>query len=1110
MHREISHTDSAFEQESHLPLYLMTALLGALMALDLLPALAAWLGSPGPAPWPREVMGYRWAFIAAVLGGVRVVYGSLAALFEGRVGADLAIAIAAVSAIVINEPLVAAEVVFIGMAGECLEAFTFDRARGAVRSIVEIFPIRCWLLRDGQEVRVFTRELQVGDRVVVKPGGKIPVDGVVVDGRSAVNVAALTGESVPQDKGPGDAVLAGSINEPAGALIIEARRVAEQTVAGRVIELTARALRDKAGIERTADRLARYFLPVVLGIAALTFCVCLVSFSSGVFRPAGAARLGLRQAITYSVYPTLSVLVVACPCALILATPAAVIAALGRLAGTGVLLKGGSALERLAGVQAMAFDKTGTITEGRLELGDVVSLADVPPDEVLRVAAGAEQRSEHPLARLILEEAKKRALTVDELGAFHAQPGAGVIAGRVIVGTRRLLEEQGVLIGADADVALNRLDAAGQTALLVARDGRLLGAIGARDRVRPEAAGVIEQLRELGIDPIVLLTGDRQAAAHGVAGTLGFSEIHAEMLPDQKAEYLAQLKTRLGAEPSIRRSLIPGLRPAAPAVAMVGDGINDAPALASADVGLALGGGTDIAAEAGDVVLMGDPLRPLPLLIRLSRATVAIIRQNILWFAFGVNAVGIIFTAWLWPLVTPEGWYEQSPLAAVIYHQVGSLAVLLNSMRLLWFERRESSPSWQRLRDWFRGADHWVSRNLDPGELGHWLEHHARGASALVVLLLLAAYALSGLRIIAPDEVAVVRRFGQVREDLAAGWHWRYPWPVDEVTRVSQQVRSVEVGFRTGTGAGTGADRPAGALTWASAHRRENRIPDEAMMLTGDGNLVDLLVSVRYRVTEPRVFLFEVKGGEEIIRGATEAALRAMVAGRPFPQLLTVERGAFQEEALKRLKLACVRYGSHGLGVEFDSIAIVDLHPPADVVDAYYAVAQAMEQRDQRINAARERATRRLKTSAAEAASIIAKGRAGAVETVKQAEGERAAFLAIQRARGTLDFTEELRLSHAAVDAVLAGRPTDEVEKEWHAERRRQLARQAALADFRVFWETAGKALAGRDLLLIDAENVRGQRQLLLFDPEQLRVPVPMLLPPGRAPFKRNVPDDEP
>src|SRR6516225_9394193 len=273
MHREISHTEQAFYRERNLSLYLMTGLIGILIGADLWPSLAGWLSAKGlelPS-WQREFYGnYRFALLAAVLGGARILYGSVESLLEGRLGADLALAIATIAAILIGEPLVAAEVVFIGMLGECLESFTFERTQRAIRRLVEVFPRRCWLLRDGQEVRVLTSELQVGDRVVVKPGARVPVDGVVIDGRSAVDTSALTGESLPVDKGPNDEVLAGSLNQ-LGALTIEARRVAEHTIVGQVIEMTARALQDKAPLERTADRLARYFLPTVLGLAAITF-----------------------------------------------------------------------------------------------------------------------------------------------------------------------------------------------------------------------------------------------------------------------------------------------------------------------------------------------------------------------------------------------------------------------------------------------------------------------------------------------------------------------------------------------------------------------------------------------------------------------------------------------------------------------------------------------------------------------------------------------------------------------------------------------------------------------------------------------------------------------
>ncbi len=386
MHREISYADRAFQQESRLGLYLLTGLIGILIAADFWPLAANWIATWGVSlpTWSNEPYGYRIALLAAIIGGSRILYGSLNSLFEGRIGADLAVAIATVAAILVGEHLVAAEIVFIGMLGECLESITFERTQRAIRRIAEICPRRCWRLRGGQEERVLVGELRVGDRVVVKPGGRVPADGVVLEGRSAVDVSALTGESLPVDKGPGDEVLAGSLNQ-FGALTIEARRVAEHTVVGQVIEMTARALQDKAPLERTADRLARYFLPAVLALSALTFLVCWVGYSTGWMRPP-QTNLSFKQLVTL---PALSVLVVACPCALILATPAAIIAALGRLAGTGILIKGGSALERLAAVNAFAFDKTGTLTEGRLELSEIVPLEGVSPEELLRTAATA-------------------------------------------------------------------------------------------------------------------------------------------------------------------------------------------------------------------------------------------------------------------------------------------------------------------------------------------------------------------------------------------------------------------------------------------------------------------------------------------------------------------------------------------------------------------------------------------------------------------------------------------------------------------------------------------------------------------------------------------------
>ena len=1088
MHREISHADHAFEQESRLGLYLLTALLGVLIGADVWPMAARWIATWGPSlpSWSNEPFGYRIALVAAIIGGARTLYGALNSLFEGRIGADLAIAIACVAAILVREPLVAAEIVFIGMLGECLESVTFARTQRAIRKIVEICPRRCWRLRDGREERILVTELQVGDRVVVKPGGRVPADGIVVEGHSAVDVSALTGESLPQDKGPGDEVLAGSLNQ-FGALTLEARRVAEHTVVGRVIEMTARALNDKAPLERTADRLARYFLPAVLALAALTFLGGIVLHAGNWFRPTDSVRLTLGEAARLSTYPALSVLVVACPCALILATPAAIIAALGRLAGTGILIKGGSALERLARVTAFAFDKTGTLTEGRLELGDVVPLDGVSADDLLRTAATAEQHSEHLLARLIVQEAARRGLNPGPIAEFQSYPGIGVTAlsanqETLIVGNRRLLEEQGIPLPPEAQAALERLDAAGQTALIVAQRGRVLGALGARDRVRPEAAGVLKELRALGIAEIAMLTGDRAAAARAVAEALDLTEVHAELLPPQKAEMIAYWQQ--------------GYK-----VAMVGDGINDAPALARADVGLALGGaGADIAAEAGDVVFMGDPLRPLPLLLRLSRETVRIIRQNILIFAFGVNAVGIVVTAWLWPLLAPPPWYEQSPVAAVIYHQIGSLAVLLNAMRLLWFERTTTSPSLQRLHAGLRRANDWLEHRLDLDEGVHWLSHQWKPVLAVLVLLLLGGWALSGLNAIGPDEVGVVRRFGRpLPDDLAPGLHFRWPWPVESVTRVQPaRIHTVEIGFRT-TSAAKGV---TGARAWSSLHAGDGilRIAEESVMITGDGNLLELQCTVRYTIADPRAYLFDAADPDAILRSATESVLRETVAARTFADLLTSDRGHFQEQALKRLAQRCAEYGSHGLGVHLEGLDLHDLHPPQDVVADYHNVTKAMEKRDQLVNQGEEKVLRDERQQEAEGLKQIREAEAEARRKVLSAQANAAAFAARLGARTRLDLVEEWRLLRQAWLEVSKGKSASAAGEDYLRRRQQALSRQVLLTDFRLYWEALSAALTNRDKIVIDTDRVPGRRSLWLIPFELFRPQMPVLMPGGRRP----------
>ena len=1071
MHRQIAHTERELDHEQNRSLYVLTALLGLLLAADLWPSFVAWSGLPLPS-WPNEFgSGYRIALIAAALGGIRVLYTSLEALFEGKIGADLALAIAVVAAILFNRPVVAAEIVFIGMLGECLESWTFERTQRSLRGMVEICPRLCWVLREGREEQVSTNEVHVGDKVLVKPGGRIPVDGVVLEGCSAIDASALTGESLPVDKGPGDEVLAGSLNQ-FGALTVEARRVAEHTVAGRVIELTRHALSHKASIERTADRMARYFLPAVLGLAAVTFVAGLAIHSAA----------GFAAAVRQSLDPTLAVLVVACPCALILATPAAIIAALGRLAGTGILIKGGASLERLAEVTAFAFDKTGTVTEGRLELGDVIALTG-REEELILAAATAEQRSEHPLATVIARAATARTLSLPPIEEFEAHPGAGVVCvaraadekvARIVVGNRRLLEEQGVSVGPEASAILQRFES-GQTALLVARDGVLLGAIGARDQVRPDAAGVINELRGIGIEEIALLSGDRTAAVRSVAAALGINDFHAELLPQEKADFIDRLRH---GHPERR-------------VAMVGDGINDAPALARADVGLAIGGtGSDLAAEVGDIVLMGDPLRGLPLLVQLSRQTVRIIRQNIIIFAFGVNAVGIALTAWLWPWITPAALHEQGPVAAVIYHQFGSLAVLFNSMRLLWFGRTGAGRR-RRSRGAFHRFDHWIECHLDPGAALHWLGHHRALATVAGVVAALSLGLLSGLVRIEADEVAVVRRFGRpIPALLEPGLHWRWPWPIEELNRLQpDRVCTVEIGFRSAPGSS------GDSMAWSSSHAR---VPDESAMITGDGNLVEVLASILYHVDRAALqsYLFETNEPERLIRACAESVLRESIANEDFSTLTTSQRGALQTVVLTRLDERLRAYGEQAAWARVDGVSLQDLHPPTEIVPAYYTVIEAMQERDRRINEAQAQSRRKRSEAAAAALQTVVNAEADRAERVLVAKAARAAFLARQRARTALAPEAEQQLAAAASSAA-GGKLSGVAQESFERRRREQMSQLAALNDFRLLWDAIGHALKGRDTIIVDADKVPGRRHLFLLDPAQFRVPVPLMMPPA-------------
>ena len=1131
MHREISHAKEPFRSESPLGLYLLTAIVGGLLALDLWPLLGNWLKGQGveTESWSREVFGFRYALIAAIIGGARVLYSSLESLFEGRIGSDLALAIACLAAILIREPLVAAEVVFIGLAGECLEAFTFARTQNALGKLAELFPRRCTVLRDGTEVRVYTSDLLIGDKVLVKSGGKIPVDGVVLEGRSAVDTHALTGESLPVDKGPGDDVLAGCIVSD-GALTVEAKKLADQTVAGQVIALTAEALKDKAPLERYADKLARYFLPAVLILAVVTFAGNLFIQMNSNPLPE-SPRPTLRAAANVAIYPTLAVLVVACPCALILATPAAVIAALGRLAGTGVLIKGGSALERLASVTGFAFDKTGTLTEGKLELGDVVPLGEATIDRILTTAALAEQGSEHPLARVILAEARTRGLSVSGVEDFRQHPGGGVSATwndmKIDVGNQRLLEEQNVSVTPEAIAAIERLDASGQTSLLVVANGMILGAIGVRDKVRPEAAQVLADLRALGIHPVALLTGDRAAVAKAVAEQVPVTEVHSGLLPSEKADWIVRHSSSFDRLSSLvphsseesRASASP-TRPETDGtkdvgrspetrntkhetriIAFVGDGINDAPALARAGVGIAIGSGTDIAAEAGDIVLMGEPLKPLPLLVGLSRETVRIIRQNIIVFGFAVNLVGIVLTGWLWPLFAPSpDAYKQAPLAGVLYHQLGSLLVLLNSMQLLAFNRTSPSSTWAKFRGIANSVDGWLGQ-VSVDEVLHQLGDRWKPIVASLLGLGLIAWFSTCFASVAMGEVGITQRFGKAVADLEPGLHIRWPWPIETVTRLRPgDVRTVEVGFRTLTEEqlqkkGLPGEKKISSVsptsnTWTSGHADGiARLSDEAVMITGDSDLVEILATVRYHVSEPRKFLFGVREPDGLVRSSAESVLREFVAGQRFQELLTVKRADLERDALEQLRRRMSTIAPGGIGVTVDGFTLHDLHPPPEVVNSYHAVAKAIQERDRVINEAEADAMRLKRRYQEEGDKIVKRAEAEAHARREAAIADRDAFLAWHAVRSRLTPDEEAALAAERERRINSGESISVVEKDLADRRSRVLAERRFIIENRLTTQAVVDVLRQRDKILIDSGDVPGRRHLFLIDPEMLRFP---------------------
>ncbi len=565
---------------------------------------------------------------ATLIGGYQIFKEAFENVVERKMTMELSMTIALLSALAIGEFFTALVITGFVLAAEVLEGLTVGRGRRAIQSLLDFLPRTVAVRRHDQVIEIASDQVRVGDTVIVKPGGHIPVDGTVLGGRSFVQQAAITGEAMPVEKAPGDGVYAGTINQ-SGALEIDAQKLGRDTTFGRIIEAVERAEKSRAPIQKTADRLAGYLVYFALAAAVLTFIV------------------------THNVRSTISVVIVAGACGIAAGTPLAILGAIGRAAHHGAIIKGGLYLEALSAVDTVLLDKTGTLTFGTPQIREVVSANGFGEQQIIAAASIAERKSEHPLAKAVVARAVELGVPLVEPDEFSYTPGRGVRVSHereeILVGSLALLAEHGMTRG----LPTPNNGADGASEVYVARSGQVLGSIRISDVLRPEAKSAIAAMRQMGLK-IVLLSGDTQAATSSVGRGLGVDEAVGGLLPEQKAKWVTELRSK-------------GRN-----VAMVGDGINDAPALVEANVGIAMGSGTDVARESADVILIGSDLSKLVETLQVARRCRGIIMQNFVGTLL-VDSVGVGMAAF--------GFLN--PLLAAFIHVTSELAFILNSTRLL-------------------------------------------------------------------------------------------------------------------------------------------------------------------------------------------------------------------------------------------------------------------------------------------------------------------------------------------------------------------------------------------------------------------------------------------
>ncbi|GER93523.1 heavy metal translocating P-type ATPase [hot springs metagenome] len=575
-----------------------------------------------------------FSIIAIVVGGYPLIKHAYIDLREKAITANVFMALGVVAATVIGEFRSAAIIAFFMLISEFIDSFTMEKSRKAIKDLIDMAPKTARVKIGDTEVEIPVEEVKKGDIVVVKPGEKIPVEGVIISGRGSVNQATITGESIPVEKKEGDIVYAATINQ-LGVLFIKVTHTGQDTTYARIIKLVEEAESSKAPVQRVADKFAAYFTPAILAISVLTFL------------------------ITWKITNAIAVIVVACPCTVAIATPLAVVASMGKAAKRGIIIKGGRYLEALAKVDTIVMDKTGTVTMGDPVVTNIKGFAEHDDKEIISYAAGVERYSEHPLAKAIIKKASEMGVAVPEPEQYKVIPGMGIQAvvndKTIIVGSREMLRDKNIILSEGIEKYIIEKEEEGKTALLLSHDSILCGVICVADIIREESIEAIASLKRLGFDDPIMLTGDNPRTANAIASSLGIKNVMAQLLPEDKLEAIKNL------ESSGRKVL------------MVGDGINDAPALARAYVGIAMGAvGSDAAIEASDVALMRDEWKQIPEAVMIGRKTFNIIKQNL--------AVGIIFNLVGIALASTG---ILSPAMAAVAHVMPDVLVFLNSLRLL-------------------------------------------------------------------------------------------------------------------------------------------------------------------------------------------------------------------------------------------------------------------------------------------------------------------------------------------------------------------------------------------------------------------------------------------